>query len=371
MEKLQLIWNKPDFYLGTEVFTPKIFEAYGLNEEVPAGFNAVKIAIKGGLKADLDWREASKAAQEYVKKGLFLLWELDLDLFSRLAFPLSHQSQYLSLHLALEHFQNTLWKDFREHTIGLSIYQGSLDFSIGFPLDEEQVHNIQGWIQDRFHLIESFNEENAVALNSFQEITPDFLKRSEYGKRLLSLFCRNAAFEYLELLTAKLPDGLTIFLLFDAASIKNLAFQAQLLTKAHERFLYAVKNSPLTLIQDLAWEEGRSLLGFYSRKLMPIESSEMSAVGICLPAEHYHAGDYEKLELIIQRLTESRISYRIVSEANLITEWDGLDYLLVVRVTPQGRRKLQGFCAAGGCIVYTGNSFDMPNEVSFNEWICH
>jgi hypothetical protein len=55
-------------------------------------------------------------------------------------------------------------------------------------------------------------------------------------------------------------------------------------------------------------------------------------------------------------LLQSPVSFKPVYESLLTEQWDGLDeiYVLSEALTPQGKRKLLGFEAAGGKVNYLG-----------------
>jgi hypothetical protein len=63
--------------------------------------------------------------------------------------------------------------------------------------------------------------------------------------------------------------------------------------------------------------------------------------------------------LLVSNATRDRFHYRAlkrpvkVSEEKLTEEWDGIDALMVLQntISPQGKRKLQGFAASGGEII--------------------
>ena len=71
-----------------EGFVPQIFEG---DQPPQAGFNAVVIRLKGGLRASLKWNEGQQQAQSAVETGYKLLWDLDLGLFDQLELPLTEE----------------------------------------------------------------------------------------------------------------------------------------------------------------------------------------------------------------------------------------------------------------------------------------
>lgn len=314
-----------------------VFDAQSLDEEVPAPFDTVKIKLEGTLKADLKWEKERAAAASYIAKGLRIFWEMDLGLFQGLKYPISNASQFLSLSLSLDHFRDTLWKEFRDQTAGLCLYRGSADFSVGYQWNEEQEANLQGWLKE-------------------QELERQSSKETE--SRLLSLFCRDAAGEFLEMLAGPLPDALNRFILLDVSSVEDPLLAAQLVTK--ERF------SHLTVGGKILWDGG-----VISRHPEKATLGERARIGVCLPPMNKGiAQPIQGLSAGMRRLQQKGLAFRVIPEYFLTADWDGLDYLLVAsdQLTIQGKRKLNGFCAAGGVVVTIGDMIGLPDEISFDAW---
>lgn len=304
------------------------------------------------MKADLDWKAARQAAMQYRDQGLKLFWEIDLGLFAYLEHPLDDQMQFLALCLSLEHFRDTLWKEFHGETVGVSIYCGSGDFSDGFKWDEVQIFNLQEWLQETFETVEEFEKETGIAAAAFDEITPDLLRKSKEGGQLMALFCRDVAVEYIELLATRLPDAMPFFVKLDMSNVFDPLLQAQLLTKErYERFQLDVKGNlfPLTALE-----------------------TQPAAIGICFPSlDRRRPSHYHGLRRALEWLIEQKKPFRLIPETQLTTEWEGLDYLIYVpaSLSSQGKRKLQGFCAAGGTVVTLNEKLGLPNEITFNEFV--
>lgn len=304
----------------------------------------VKISLDGGVKSFLDWSQAKASATRHVEKGEKILWSIDLGLFRDLVHPFSHQSQFLSLSLSLEHFKTDIWPLFQEHSLGLLIYQGPADYQKHFPWDETQHTNFKEWLKEAFKHAEALSEEVNIPLNDFADSTPLRLQGTSEGRRLLSLFCRDACVEYLLLLAANIPDEIPLFVELDTTGIDDLVLAAQL-TSAEKYEHLQMLDSPTDV---------------YS---IPI--------GICLPPSSFVACQATHgLVDVFNFLANNHIRYRVIPEDNLITEWDGLDSLIVCSnfLGPQGFRKLQGFCAAGGQVVLVGKELGLPEEITFKEW---
>nr|MBA3816787.1 hypothetical protein [Parachlamydiaceae bacterium] len=210
-----------------------IFDALKLDEEVPFGFNAVRIPLDATLKSDLNWKLERTAAEKYIHQGFRIFWDIQLGIGrpNGLAFPLTNHSQFLSLSIALEHFRDTIWKDFREKTVGLCLYRGSADFSSGFLWNEEELGNFRSWLKEIFEDVSTFTSETLSIVSSFEEINPQNLAASVEGDRLLAIYCRNITGRYLGTLSDCVPDTLQCYVLLDIQNILDPLLQVQLTAK--------------------------------------------------------------------------------------------------------------------------------------------
>ena len=95
-----------------------------------------------------------------------------------------------------------------------------------------------------------------------------------------------------------------------------------------------------------------------------IQSEAMPTLGVCLPTEVLKS----EREAFLESL--DGVDYRMVSETFLSEEWDGLDTIVVMQpISASGRRKLMGFCAAGGVVATFGERLGLSNEISGSEWL--
>ncbi len=311
-----LAFDYPHYSLYGESFVPKIFDA-GPGESVPEGFNAVRIYLDATMRSDLAWHQAVADAERYVAAGLKLLWDLDLGLFSRLQLPLSDVSQMQALRLSLAHFADIVWPKFANETLGMAVYRGSVDFSERFPWDLEQREVLQS-----------------------------------IGSANTQLFCRDVCSRYLSAVTAGLPGNLQPYLLMDASTITLERLRLQLLHReCWDRFVICVKGNAGSILA-MSWDDATSPLGYLGRRAATLPVPEHVSIGLCLPAADMHDAVINRgIDQALERLQGKK--YRVIAEEFLTAEWDGLDELVVISaaVGPLTRRKLQGFCAAGGTIV--------------------
>lgn len=289
-------------------------------------FDSVTIDLDGRTQADLDWNVSIQLAQNAIDEGKNILWNLTLGLFENLAHPISNHSQFATLSLSIEHFLESVWKNFRSNTLGISIYRGTADFSIRFPWDEIQ-------------------EENFFSASSCKS---------------KALFCRDVGLEYLELLASRLPDDLPVFLFLDASSISSEEKQLELLNPERlSRFHLFLKGA---LFPSTGFGWGSPMVRGYSGiDCVNIPEQKEIVVGVSVPLE----GPFRCLAEGVKVLKRKEIPFKIIAEMKLTSEWNGLDYLLFSPegLTREGKRRLLGFAAAGGTLVSTGDLLGLPNEI--------
>lgn len=347
-----------------------IYDTWTLGEKPPAHFNAVSIALNAEMKADLQWKEEVKAAEEYVNGGYKLFWELDLGLFSRLPMPLTNQSQFLSLGLSIEHFKEEIWKRFGENSIGVCLYRGNADFSHSFPWDDEQITHFQLWLKDHFIDPRQFTEETGLSIVKFGDVQP--AKLNQKNSYLASLYCRDAASAYLLDLCKYLSDTIAPYLLLDATSIDSPLLQAQLLNKERYDYIELAVRGCDWPISSIVWGEGQATCGYIGKKFPPRCIPFEPTIGICLPpVSNISLNKCAGLESAISLLLHNKVPFKTIPEGLLVTEWDGLDTVFYTPscLSPLGKRQLQGFCAAGGTVVTFGDKMGFVHEISYSDWL--
>lgn len=332
-------WDAPLCYDEGKLFTPIIQENGGVDK----AFNAIALKLDGTTSSHLEWGQARLQAEELVKKGCKLFWELDLGLFHDLKRPLNYQTQYLSLELSLKHFRDYIWKEFGSNSLGVCLYKGSADLSQNFHWEADQISHYEEWKKQQ----------------DFEDQDDAYLK---------PLFCQNLCLDYLQLLTHSMPDEILMFLLMDDG-ISDLSLALSLLhPERYHRFQVALKNSRLPQ-RSIGWEQA-SPYGFIGTKPQILDQKK-SPLGICLPAlSSSQRKDFKRIAEIIEILEKQNHSFRLIPESFLLSEWDELSELIVIThsMQPQGIRKLKGFHAAGGKIIYDGLPAGLDLEISFDEW---
>ena len=130
--------------------------------------------------------------------------------------------------------------------------------------------------------------------------------------------------EHLKFLTMTIPDALPLFLHFDEPPLPPLELARRTSRALFPRFEIRFDGEPLPF---RSWE---------------------SKVGFLIPS---------KADRTFEGLLSQGIDPRVITEDYLTAEWDGLDILYVDSscLSREGHRKVQGFLAAGGEVVYCDN----------------
>lgn len=323
-------------------------------------FNAVLIKLDGRANSALDWRRQAVEARSHIAQGLKLFWELDLGLFESLQSSIFDQTQYMTLSLSLQHFRDTLWREFQKDTIAISIFQGSIDFTQQLAWDEKHTINLQGWLLDRFETLENLARLHCFNFSGFGEITPQLLQQHSEGQKQHAIFCCDAAVDYLDMLAGQLPGELPVCACLDISSIQDPLFLAQLLSKERFERLHRVVSQGVLPITSLTQRPAGIITQHAEKISQLLHPTSTIRVGVCLPNRSNTLND--NLKESIDKLLLDQVPFRIISEATLTSEWDGLEHLIVSSsaVSPQGIRKLRGFAAAGGIVV----DVDHPSDRS-------
>lgn len=263
------------------------------------------ISLEADLKSTLNWEKEIEEAHRSAEEGRKILWDIDFGLFDQLQYPIQSQQQFLSFGLAIEHFENTIWKQFSADTLGVCLYQGYLDFIDGISKE-----SLGEWSRERF---ENLNLNSQTA---FFE----------------SLYYRDVALDYLKQLAARFPFGVEIFI--------------------NPKLHFEMTPTESAIFFNLECFRPLHLLNFNMRR---DRVHPDSSIGICLPPiSCYCPASIQLLDKSVKELSDKGSSYRFIPEESLITSIAGLDELYVVSsvISPQGKRRLQGFCAAGGQVHY-------------------
>jgi hypothetical protein len=348
MSTNEITFDPNYLYINQEKFFPILQEVADSLEFLDL-VNGVALRVDCSLDSDFEWSDVFTLAQQAVEAGKWILWELDFHFQDEKVF-LQNSAVFYSHGIAIGEFLKTLWTPFKESTIGASLFRGSVDFAKYFVWTEELER----------HYLEKKEEGLSFQLNE---------RLSDFSKKL---FAADIFSDYLHRLSSFFPEELLPFCLLDVSSIKSSAELAFLLSK--ERFqhiLLALKKSKIPLGY-LNWEEGQCLGGWIGRGAPYFSSVFEVNIGVCLPLEEMLNEELlQELDFIFEELSNSQVPYRVIPEAYLNEQWDGIDDLIVLRkaISAQGLRKLKGFLAAGGRIVVEGDLLDVNSEISFSDFL--
>ncbi len=260
-----------------------IFEGEG---EIPSGFTVLKITLDAGERSLLNWKGAIERARMAIAQGLLILWELEFDLESG---SLEEDARFLALQLNVQHFNDTIWSEFQDHTFGVALFRGKISSEI---------------------------------------------------------------VDYLKSLGALLSDAITCFLYVDSSSAQTVGhwiqelepenlghFQLILKGAYAEKYPFALKA--------LGWGHSASPVGYSSQEILKTAPQAHIKYGICLP----NTPNWDQFNQLVHFLEGT--TFRVIPENLLTHEWDGIDMLIVFseQISAMARRKIQGFLAAGGEVI--------------------
>ncbi len=267
--------------------TPFVAHIYDGNGEPPSGFNVARIALDGSEHSLLDWRDEIERAHTYVQKGLLILWEVQ---FSLLNGSWEDEARFLALNLSMQHFIDTVLPLFQNASFGVALYRGSCNLCQSDDL-----------------------------LN------------------------------HLKMLAAALPDEISSFLFLDTTECTEPETYFSMI--CHERYGHfklllkgpCCEKYPYATAA-LAWGGAHSPLGYCSDHCASPMKEQRISRALCLPP--LLRG---QLHSILAQL-KAHIPYRVIPEALLEQEWEGIEQLFIIPdlVSEMGWRKIRGFMAAGG-----------------------
>lgn len=325
------------FYRDGLKFFPKIQEdLFPLKK----ASNAVLLALPASLKDDLDWSLEKKSAETIIEADKSIFFALDFQFRSQ-DFLCRDASIFFAHARVLEEFTK-LYSTFSQKTLGVCLYR-SMDFFSLFPYEDWEESFLE-WLKE---LSESSYADHE--LRSLASLT------SMVKQHYFHLFTANLFAAFLHKLISCLPDGMLPFVIFDASALSSPAFGAQLFSKERFKYLHLVLEGAEFPFTGLTMKTGHLANGWLGDCNAEIHSKDgLPSLGICFPCDTYcDRAILDKFDSLMLLLRAQFLIFRIIYEEALTEEWDGLDRLIIIpeAISPQGRRKLQGFVAAGGEII--------------------
>jgi hypothetical protein len=255
-----------------------------------------RIVLNADIQEEMHWQEQLLGARQLKQLGQTITWELDFGLASS-SIALDDPAVFLSFSLALEHFVKMFECEFAACSVGVILYRGGLDLYERIVLSGNLTDHYEEWLK----------EMKADDILHYRR-----------------LFCIHVFAEYLHRLASFLPDSFAPPICsFEIPSSMSHCTQAQLLSK--ERFAHIV--------------------------LEPALDRREALIGIVLPPDdRCTLKVLQQLDETIALYEQGNLFFRIIPEALLNEEWQGLETLVAIDslLTAAGRRMLQGFIAAGG-----------------------
>ena len=281
--EIQFTGFEQKLLLEKKPFVAKIFEGEGLP---PPGFNGLRIPLDLSVRSLLNWQKESLLAQAAVERGLCLLWEIQLGLDAAV---LEDEALFLTLQLNVQHFNDTLWKQFQQHSFGVALFRGILHQRI---LDD--LKSLAALLDEEARCFLFLDTRAAIDVKSYLQCA---------ALESLGYFCPILKGEFAENLPYAFPT--------------------------------------------LGWGHGASSLGFCAETLQTSLPETRLSYAICLP----ETPCWEEVHAVVHQLGEC--PFRIIPEAILTQEWEGIDRLIVFprACTEKTHRKLRGFEVAGGEII--------------------
>lgn len=282
----------------------------------------VSLHLDGHIASPLCWEEAFCRAVEAAMHGARLAWHLDLGLFEALPLPLGDMGQQAALALACDHFAEKIAASGLEGLSTVLLYRGSADISQALHHDARELLVWRSWLEEAQYGDGLLQEE----------MRGGFLPREE--GRLWRLFCRDRAAAFLGDLVAHLPDAIPIKV--ELRWPKDLGYHEALALATQEPFCHI----------DVTMEGGPC----------GMETLQTPAeVGLVWPRRTFFSlQHYRKTLSQAFALAKGGRPWRLLPEPCITTFWEGLDTIFVDAsiLSPEGRRMLEGFVAAGGKICY-------------------
>ena len=166
-----------------------------------------------------------------------------------------------------------------------------------------------------------------------EETYKKWLGAKNHSAAFKRLFCRDIALDFLKDVSATLPVSIPLYLFLDAQDIRQSSeFYSLLSPEALYPFSPILKNGAFKL---------------------PNLQKMQTQQSVCLPLlQNLRQVGAEICQSFLETMQKP---YRLIPESELTESWEGVDELYVVSsgVSRLGMRKLQGFEAAGGTIIYS------------------
>ncbi len=305
-------------------------------------FNTLNIYIDARPSSDLVWESLESEIETALKLGAKLSFELNFG-FSEDRALLRDPISFFSRGIAINAFEERVYKPYKDQIATLILYRGSGDFKDSITKD-------------------------ASLYADFLEWKEEFFGSSETTHQMFRVFSMELFMQYLHRLAASLIDDIPLVALFNLSDSMRPSYQAELLSKTFFPYIFpGIKGASINF-NGFGWE-GQGNLGYIGHKPMAVIDEKSPSLGVVIP--QIGRLPYDLFDKTINMLVENNIDYVIFPESLMIDSWHNLDQILVFSnfLTDEGRRMLQGFNAAAGQVVTVGKVLGLTDEISLSELI--
>ena len=321
----------------------KLVSAEGFSSFDPTIHQACRLTVDLSAPSTLSFERLLKQAYEVAQSGAKILWQLDFAFSNRLS-DFRFEGIYNTHFEAIRVFNSAIGETFKANTLGYILYEGYLDVYRAFSWSDIDFIEFKEWLFDLYQtpgrLFESSGSISGMGdFSSFDELSKEMFDVTPFGRHLKNLFSMNILLAYLHRLLAALAEDSHAFIDLHIPKEFHKGFVHQLLSK--ERF------SHIELFH-------------------PLEDPEKEyKIGVCLPNDPFcFPSMLQMFKKTLDDLCEKKLSFKVIPEFMMTSSWEGLDYIVYSRkgLSPQGKRILQGFCAAGGSALYTDEPVETGSD---------
>ncbi|MFA6915305.1 MAG: hypothetical protein WC222_02830 [Parachlamydiales bacterium] len=284
-------------------------------------------------------------AEQPVGDSAAILWKKDFKLFDQFLKPLSDKEQFDEIEKELLNFCETIPEQYHSQTLGVLLFSGKLEDILNFPWDCQQNDNFKAWRE---------YVDPAHDLN-------DYYLLHHYACKILN--------DFIEILTSGVSQRLEWFVQIDGSGFVDEVEFYHLANAARFENLHVFWKCPQPeILADLVWDAGIPLQGYCAESKLDLRYQNSIITGWCLPpAGMIGPQELQHQKSVVEALKKANISYRPIPDERIALNWQGLDTIIAIshHISPQGKRQLAGFCAAGGLVVTVGEPLGLPNEETF------
>ncbi len=288
-------------------------------------YNAVNIILDATDESALNFEIHIPTIKIEIANGNKLFFEFHFGL-DPMAQNFKDQMQFLGFSIAITTFIEKIYEPYKDHIQGVFLYRGIGNFSKAV-------------------------ESHCELIDLFEEFASKIEGERAYHLRLFSL---QVLMEYLHRLGAMLPEELLMYVLLNFKGESCPCRQAQMLAANHYPYIKAAVKGALIPYEGLAWESGKSQIGYIGKDCTLFSLVDVPSVALLLP--EFGNVPVDEVNKEIERLNSSGINYKIIPEEMLNESWHLIDDLIVFdgHVSFEGKRMIDGFIAAGGLVKKIG-----------------